>query len=422
MKKNIIFFVGLFLLTACGGGSGGGGSGNTGRQPIVNNNHNVTSLSTSVDNRAEIIAFVEGYLGENYYTDGGNTTPRPSPRVSANNPGNSYTSDAYEKYMKKYNNAAFKISDLNMIFSLSRAELQEMFDADEKIEVRLKDSLILVGIIIPDSATFDDLLDLAAGVNHLDVQAIINANKLKTVKLDEVDFKYTKGVNPLKFNLNTNGQIISITTSGNTLDRVGDSGSFTKTDKNKEQTITLESYGKKVGLSFSDFGNLYTNNKNFDGNGILTTDSNSLNHFIAGYDSKRVNDTEIAKNMTFKGHAVGNVNNSFDGSKLQVDGTATLDFKKGGEQTLTANFTNWYDTILTKNTDGTFDIAFDNARGVDIKDSLKMNGSDDIQSLGGSAEINYYGDGGKAAEASGMIHYNEGNTEFQSAFGVKKVD
>ncbi|MDR0726556.1 MAG: hypothetical protein LBF37_00665, partial [Rickettsiales bacterium] len=160
MHKNILLLCGLFLLAACGGGSGGGdGSQANIRQPVTNNNAKVTSLNTTVGNRAETITFVESILGETYYVVDANNGGRPSPRSGISR-GSSYTSDAYNKYIRRYRNADLKIRDMYDLLSKDREELSQLLQSDTKVAIRLKDSLLLAGIAVPQNATNNNLLDL----------------------------------------------------------------------------------------------------------------------------------------------------------------------------------------------------------------------------------------------------------------------
>lgn len=446
MNKNILLLCGLFLLTACGGGSGSGGGSNANiRQPVVNNNAKVTSLNTTVDNRAETIAFVEGLLGETYYILDADGSVRPSPRGGTNR-ASSYTSDAYNKYIQRYRNADLKIRDMHDLLSMSRTDLDELLKSNTKAATRLKDSLLLAGKTIPENATNEQLLDLADTVSALEARAILDAYALKTVKLDEVSLLKAESSQSnkksYKFKIDDKGQIVGITRVDGSYDmaRVGDSSVFTARIDNgaagyTDEELTIQSYGKKVGLSYTDFGNLFTKTREHDANGNVTGNSQTSDAFAGGYEYKKIADTAIAANMkvdtemNFKGRAVGTVENNSTDDRLLVDGSATLNFKQTGEQTLKANFsegsatgsTAWYDTVLTKNANGTYDIAFDNTKNVTIDDKFK--GAQNINSnTNNMAEINYYGDAGNASEASGIIHYTEGDVELKSAFGVKKVD
>lgn len=448
MNKNLLILCGLFLLAACGGGSGGGGGSNANiRQPVVNNNAKVTSLNTTVDNRAETIAFVEGILGETYYIHGAtNEDGRPSPRGGTNRAA-ALNTEAYQKYMKKYNSAFNKISDMYIILSKDRATLEELLASDDKGATRLKDSLLLAGKTIPENATNKQLLDLADTVSAIEALAIRDAYALKTVKLDEVSLvKAESNQNTkktYKFKLDEKGQIVGITLVGwQEMTRVGDSNIFTTRVSNGsggyfDEQLTVESYGKKVGLSYTDFGNLFTKTREHDADGNVIGNSQTSDAFAGGYEYKKIADTAIAAKMkvdtemNFKGRAVGTVQNNSTNDRLLVDGSATLNFKQTGEQTLKANFsegtatgsTAWYDTVLTKNANGKYDIAFDNTKGVTIDEKFKVKGAQDINSnTNNMAEINYYGDAGNASEASGIIHYTEGDVELKSSFGVKKVD
>ena len=163
--------------------------------------------------------------------------------------------------------------------------------------------------------------------------------------------------------------------------------------------------------------------------------------------------------MHFEGDAVAGVNykqittgdDLVDGSSstLLLNGKASLDFNQGNE-TLTANFNNWYDVNVTKNLDGSNSIKFSNgdkkdfgigiegsatkndfkfkgfesnkfdndlgagnaeykAEGYDTyehKNFIKENWDTNSEGYTGAMDIGYYGKDGTPSEATGYVMYH----------------
>ncbi len=164
--------------------------------------------------------------------------------------------------------------------------------------------------------------------------------------------------------------------------------------KEVDRTIVAnyQSYAQKIGgiegnnLLYSDFGlvkwdETRTNTKD-------ETDKEEIHAnrvFAGGYDALKVT-PDKNQTMHFEGDAVAGVNykqittsdDLVDGSSstLLLNGKASLDFNQGNE-TLTANFNNWYDVNVTKNLDGSNSIKFSNGDkkdfGVGIEGSATKN-------------------------------------------------
>ena len=145
--------------------------------------------------------------------------------------------------------------------------------------------------------------------------------------------------------------------------------------------------------------------------------------------------------MNFKGHVVGTVQpKSGDGDGLPLGGDATLNFNNGIE-TLSLAFDNWYNVRIEKN-GAQGNIYFTNgdvitndeykfATGNELTTENFLNGNyegkvveDDVSHYG-KIDINYYGNGGKPVEATGVLQYVEhlqqgGGVRANMAFGVVK--
>lgn len=128
-------------------------------------------------------------------------------------------------------------------------------------------------------------------------------------------------------------------------------------------TTDLNSYGKTVGLAYSDFGNMVIHNE--DGTNYVP--------YHGGYNNHKLSDTRmnqlaqnVETNMTFTGKATGVVSagqiTNWDGDvvheepDLALSGDATLNFRNDGTdtgtQTLNMVFNNWYDVRVTKDSSG----------------------------------------------------------------------
>lgn len=209
-------------------------------------------------------------------------------------------------------------------------------------------------------------------------------------------------------------------------DRVG-SNFFMRTGRNDDelsiQTLTYNSAGKKLGLSYSDFGFYNIETKGFD----------DISHVVAynvmfagGYDSKKIETNNIAENMKFRGNAIGTVSKG-DKNIILNDGTAYLDFDKdSGTSTLGADFSNWYDVKVDNTGAIQFSNYSNNANGYDFRlDADNAEGST-IQGTGADFHVNYYGptpENGIPTEATGLVRYEEGvadGIKLDMAFGVKK--
>ena len=237
--------------------------------------------------------------------------------------------------------------------------------------------------------------------------------------------------------------------------------------KEVDRTIVAnyQSYAQKIGgiegnnLLYSDFGlvkwdETRTNTKD-------ETDKEEIHAnrvFAGGYDALKVT-PDKNQTMHFEGDAVAGVNykqittsdDLVDGSSstLLLNGKASLDFNQGNE-TLTANFNNWYDVNVTKNLDGSNSIKFSNGDkkdfGVGIEGSatkndfkfkgfesnkfdndlgasnaeyksegydtyehknfIKENWDTNSEGYTGAMDIGYYGKDGTPSEATGYVMYH----------------
>ncbi len=234
-----------------------------------------------------------------------------------------------------------------------------------------------------------------------------------------------------------------------------------------ERTIVADykSYAQKIGgvegnnLLYSDFGLVKwdeTRTNTEDEPDKEEIHANKV--FAGGYDALKVT-PDKTQTMHFEGDAVAGVNykqittgdDLVDGSSstLLLNGKASLDFNQGNE-TLTANFNNWYDVNVTKNLDGSNSIKFSNgdkkdfgvgiegsatkndfkfkgfesnkfdndlgasnaeykAEGYDTyehKNFIKENWDTNSEGYTGAMDIGYYGKDGTPSEATGYVMYH----------------
>lgn len=206
-----------------------------------------------------------------------------------------------------------------------------------------------------------------------------------------------------------------------------------------EKSVSVDAYGATVGLRHSDFGRLI-------GKQYLATDKNNAEDlryvFAGGYDVKNIDKKSMTGTMEFNGKAVGFVmHHTEDENGVATDNyldiasnNATLVFDNGKE-TLTANFSNWYDIKYATEGDN---VTVKLSNGDKIKnDMYKFNNSefsgingemfDGISATEGWAnktQINvateYYGDGTTPSEAIGRASLLEQEYDQESAATVER--
>ena len=226
-----------------------------------------------------------------------------------------------------------------------------------------------------------------------------------------------------------------------------------------------KSYAQKIGgiegnnLLYSDFGLVKWDETRTNTEDETDKEEIHANRvFAGGYDALKVT-PDKTQTMHFEGDAVAGVNykqittsdDLVDGSSstLLLKGKASLDFNQGNE-TLIANFNNWYDVNVTKNLDGSNSIKFSNGDkkdfGVGIEGSatkndfkfkgfesnkfdndlgasnaeyksegydtyehknfIKENWDTNSEGYTGAMDIGYYGKDGTPGEATGYVMYH----------------
>lgn len=218
---------------------------------------------------------------------------------------------------------------------------------------------------------------------------------------------------------------------------------FYSLDYNKDETTTYTSYAKDMKLVYSDFGTL-TKNSNFS-KPVQEGHEKETFVFAGGYEDKKIEVADLSEDMNFIGRAVGAVNVAYGNNgdeddnqsldPLNLDGKATLTFNKAtGQQTVSAEFNNWYDVTAEAAANGNPDkLTLNNWQG--SSDDYKFRGQseyivndfttakqlaadpdtaieaapgDHSDPAFGALNIGYYGDKGIPSEATGYIFYEEG--------------
>ena len=295
-----------------------------------------------------------------------------------------------------------------------------------------------------DGYTIDIVSKTPLTLSELKAKLLARLDEVK----DDKDMFAVFGFNPDTHTENETQQFISdfvdLTTEKiNGLQSLDDQHIVVSQDDIAE-AIDLETFGAQVGLAYSDFGFI----KSFDPNNTQNVDRDVL---YGGYKDYKRDITNVNQKMTFTGKAAGLV--AFRDSKLNdthgdqdgfssglrvISGDADFVFDaENSTETLTANFDNWYDVVITKTGD-TASAVFSDANNKIDDDNFKffdMNGTTgqleykDTNSVNniledtilvsqtsfvtgskaGDVDWKYYGytDSG-ISEVSGLVSYSEG--------------
>lgn len=382
MSKLPFLLLCFGMLAACSdGGAPSTGhilrpGGTPGERPFVdetrNNNKNVTNMIITNDAQAQtsVARALFGYMGP-------------------------VDSDLY-----------VDVADLAVKIASGTATETEFTDVDEKI---LKPALYVVsqGLYSDCGESADVAKCIAAWRAEYPTRA---EQSLKTmlenfdiIDISDASFQSTANTT-LTFAVDEDGNIDSISVGGTKYERDGTENIFSN-GNTKLQYVTGAPRDGDLKLSYSDFGMYYVTENGNTGRGIP---------FAGGYASRKINDiTKIEESLTFNGNAVGVVYDADSRMNLR-DGTATLVFNKD-KATLTADFSNWYDVTVTKDSSGTTDIEFNKSlnEAFDFKPNLETPGS-------AAMNVGYYGPAGTPTEATGTVTYRETDgINMDMAFGVK---
>lgn len=234
---------------------------------------------------------------------------------------------------------------------------------------------------------------------YANTEANLTADKLNFKRNDGSDAKFTFVID------DASGKITGV--------KLDDTTTYTREKnifKNGDKTLTYVSGMDALSpLMYSDFGK-YT---------ITDGTTTSAQLFYAGYDDKKIEPSNIefvgaAETAVFKGRAVGTVENATTSKDL--NGNAELIFNTTNRSSqVKATFDNWYDVTVSTNNK----ISFDNFQG-DAAYKFATSG-DGAAHSGATFNVEYYGMHEKQpTEAVGGAKYDEGDINFNMAFGVKK--
>ena len=460
--KKIALLTSILSLAACGGGSA----------PIMPNapvapsktemardsNFIITGM-VSVDNESIRTDYVKNALGDDYYSDVSNGTINPSRSAIIRSGSTPDNGKNVCKSEKDCNDLAFNNMKnwlIENIDSLDENNIENSAD--------LRKALILAGFKDDLPGNWDDIkawfFDNKEIIKQQAQDIYDQLGEHEEFDLRDVVFTMSSaslgdedgGKDQLTFDVNENGKITGVyfktyapNEQGELVEAVeGDFFAERNDHKNEffihqerneeilEGNVAIETYGRNVGLKYSDFGAFV---------GVINGDATNEG-FAGGYTTKEVKDiSKISGEMNFVGRVVGTVQpKSGDGDGLPLGGVATLNFNNGTE-ILSLAFDNWYDVRIEK-TDDQGDIHFTNgdvitndvykfAAGNELTTENFLNGNyegkvvDKSTSHYGKIDINYYGNNDKPVEATGILQYVEhlqqgGGVRANMAFGVTK--
>lgn len=440
MKKYFVL-TSVLALAACGGGSGGGGNGAPGAittpttftDRVATSNSVITNMVSN--SKTQVAVYVANKLGSDALTVGlGNAGRSATTRgafVPSANVGSGLDYDKAQELIELaqwLGDNGTTEQDIISMFNNSKEDKNKI-----KAALKLMDDMYcFVGGSAEETAnriiSRRSANDFVAPLAELEQHA-------KIMTLDGVDLFTSEGYR-LKFNVDTDGKIVSyeypdylIHNDDGTVEFNGDeypvdddtdgiiarknnTNIFVQeseiplsamndedpdanivsvdniTDVNDSIKVKLYdeyiSYGKQLGLKYSDFGIMKNDFRTatFDVNGVNDAGKQEIREFLdawgvtmtpfaGGYVSKKISDTDMATlanngDITFTGTAVADVRYrdgyAYNGNGIDVpltdglmtDDGATLVFNQDGKQTLTADFSDdWYKIQAIKDTDGT---------------------------------------------------------------------
>ncbi|MBR1544356.1 MAG: hypothetical protein IJ638_00220 [Alphaproteobacteria bacterium] len=194
-------------------------------------------------------------------------------------------------------------------------------------------------------------------------------------------------------------------------------GKFSGTNK---AVLTLD--GERTGLSYAQFGTIneqvvaVSNSAVLKGHDLpLPTEGSA---FFGGNDDYEIDRSNITKEMTFEGNALGYA--TYDDAEdfahsVDLDGKATLVVDKDSEK-LSLKFDNFYD-VNYDSSDRTIEF-------VNAKDGMDKGFETAFSNINGkNFATRYYGDSAdNITEVSGMINAFGDDAEFEASFGAKKAE
>ena len=236
----------------------------------------------------------------------------------------------------------------------------------------------------------------------------------------------------MKFTLDGDGEIIGMTLTRDSgdvnLKKFGDSDFYGPDNENtKVLELAYDSFGKEMGLSYSDFGLIDITSSMGD---EQTLDEFSV-PFAGGYAARQIDVANIDTDMTFSGRATGRVAKGAHIVQLQQDAArpTTLTFDTQSKtSTLNANFKNWYDVTVDSNGAISFTDYKDNNPGGTPIDMQLVATADDgvITATGANMNVGYYGPSTTPTEATGTVQFTEtgvdNGVQMDMSFGAIKVE
>lgn len=466
--KKLTILTSLFALSACGGG-GSGGSAPV--QPVVSptdyveirdSNANVTGMVAN--SKYQVARYIESELNnfDTVSTDASRSATSRSPFQSNNNGHH----DKDDEYIELVDIAAWLVNS-----ETTKEEIVALYNQDwRKIQNALKlikDSYCFVGnhpeetaerIINRRTRLQEPLENLLSNTEIFDLSNV--EFTMAAASAGHGDEGGSKDV--FKFELNSKGEISGIkhtayiirngrlekdetataVFSRNNRTNTFDVGQLNGEGKVYTGTGTVITYGRDIGLKYSDFGQFKYDLHYVQGN--ESGDEKSYEPFAGGYEELR-HDTP-GTDMNFSGRAAGSVS-SGDTDK-NITGPATLAFNNGTE-TLNMYFSGtvatsddipWYDVTIVRN-DNTNSITFTkNESSNSIPASLQFDGFNgntktvtdylvdgyngagyDTQRDGnGKLDIGYYGGRNSGVtEATGVTQYvGHGTAEHEIRMNV----
>lgn len=485
MKKYVIL-TSVLALAACGGGSSHHGGGAAPIVPdapadvekpfvpqkdyVADSNAEITSMVSNSE--AQVVTYVVDKLGEDAASVGLGNAARTATTRGAFVPSPATGNMDYDR-AKELMELAQWLGDS----TTTHDDITAMFNKSKTDQNKIKSALKLlddmycyVGGSADETAT--RILERRAAKDFEKPMAEIK-EKSEILVLRDVVFTMSSaslgdedgGKDELTFDVDKDGRITGINFKTYAPNKKGElvaaeEGSFSAKrpddDKNAFEIhqerkgsvltgdVTLKTYGKDIGLKYSDFGALVgTITETTPGH--APESGMAYEGFAGGYANKKIDVADMSGKMDFAGRAIGTVQGKNGGDDLALDGDATLHFNNGAE-TLSLAFDNWYDIRIEKN-GNQGDIYFTNGDAISDKDvdykfdrgdefstknfiSGDYNGKVDNDENGqyGKIDINYYGNDGNPIEATGVLQYvedclqsgDDAQIRANMAFGVVK--
>lgn len=198
------------------------------------------------------------------------------------------------------------------------------------------------------------------------------------------------------------------------------------------QQFTYSSYGRNLGLKYSDFGDYVIETTKYDELNDKLTETNEKGVFAGGHTSKMIDEKNIelpTNSVQFEGQSTMLVTSDRGDTPEQklFRGGTTLDVYKDGTVNFNANFNGWYDVHAQKKLgENNVKFKFDNYTGYVYSQNFQFESEQDRTAYAdGTLDIKYYGpnpENGIPTEAAGFANVDQGagGIKMDMAFGVKR--